>query len=290
MYLHLWTPKVACNNLSVTDVRALTPALRAAHDKALAAGAAVPTSVSNSLLRLEREAAAFDVAAPEPDAADAPDVNLTRAALVSAWRTASAQLDVWVKIDKATKATEAEALRGRVFAGAKPLAFLGGKVRPVWVRSGEVLDLLRAHGGARLFEARGGGAAYQQLAAAHDACGRAIGISGSLRPARARVNQRAVLQDVTAALCDYVTRARTITCPDCPGTEAITGRLLAPLAAVAPVRKGAKPAKKTDGAAEGDAKKATPRAAKDAATPAPAPAAPAAPPPANDAAPQAVAS
>lgn len=282
MYLHLWTPKVACNNLSVTDVRALTPALRAAHDKALAAGAAVPTSVSNSLLRLEREAAAFNVAAPEPDAVAAPDVNLARAALASAWRTASAQLDVWVKIDKASNATEAETLRGRVLAGAKPLAFLSGKVRAVWVRSGEVLDLLRAHGGARLFEARGGAAAYQQLAAAHDACGRAIGISGSLRPARARVNQRAVLQDVTAALCDYVTRARTVTCPDCPGTEAVTGRLLAPLAAVAPVRKGAKPAKKTD-AAEGDAKKATPRAAKDAA-------APAAAPPANDAAPQAVAS
>ena len=129
MYLHLWTPKVACNNLSVTDVRALTPALRAAHDKALAAGAAVPTSVSNSLLRLEREAAAFDVAAPEPDAVAAPDVNLARAALASAWRTASAQLDVWVKIDKASNATEAETLRGRVLAGAKPLAFLSGKVR-----------------------------------------------------------------------------------------------------------------------------------------------------------------
>jgi len=282
MYLHLWTPKVACNNLSVTDVRALTPALRAAHDKALAAGAAVPTSVSNSLLRLEREAAAFEVAAPTPDAADAPDVNQARSALASAWRTASAQLDVWVKIDKVSKATETEALRGKVFVGAKALAFLSGKVRAVWVRSGEVLDVLRAHGGERLFEARGGAAAYQQLAAAHEACGRAIGISGSLRPARARVNQRAVLQDVSAALCDYVTRARTITCPDCPGTEAVTARLLAPLAAVAPVRKGTKAAKKTDGAAESDAKKATPQAAKD-------PAAPVAP-PANDAAPQAVAS
>jgi hypothetical protein len=262
MHLQLWAPKIACNNLSVADVRTLTPSLRAAHDKALAAGMTVPTSVSNSLLRLEGAAGALDGATVEESTA-APEVSVARVALASAWRGVFGQLELWEKIDRPSGATAAATLRGKVFPRSKPLAFLTGKTRAVWLRSGELLDLFRAHGGVRLFESRASAAAYQQLLDAHEACRRAIGLSGSLRPARIRVNQRDVLQEVVPALTDYVTRVHTITCPSCPGTEDITAKLLAPLAAVAPVRlggTGGKNAKKTDAPADGKA--TTPRAAK----------------------------
>jgi hypothetical protein len=249
MHLQLWAPKIACNNLSVADVRTLTPSLRAAHDKALAAGMTVPTSVSNSLLRLEGAAGALDGATVEESTA-APEVSVARVALASAWRGVFGQLELWEKIDRPSGATAAATLRGKVFPRSKPLAFLTGKTRAVWLRSG-------------LFESRASAAAYQQLLDAHEACRRAIGLSGSLRPARIRVNQRDVLQEVVPALTDYVTRVHTITCPSCPGTEDITAKLLAPLAAVAPVRlggTGGKNAKKTDAPADGKA--TTPRAAK----------------------------
>lgn len=153
-------------------------------------------------------------------------------------------------------------------------------MRAVWLRSGEVLDTMRRGGRRVLFEARGGGALFAQLVAAHEAGGRLFGIKGSLRPKAARVNQRDALRGASVALCDYA-RVQAMACPDCPGSDAVAARLLAPLDAVAPARKGGRSGKTSAKAAE-DAKMLTPRAAKEVSPDAPiVPSAQ----PANDAAP-----
>jgi len=288
MSLSLWKPVIPCNNLSVADVRTVTPALRDAHDKARAGGVTVPTTVTNSLRRLEAAAAVFDgdaSAIPGTAAAPAPDPNAARSTLAGMWRAVYTQLGVWAKVDEATGATGAAALRDAVFSPAKALNFMSGKVRAVWLRSGEVLDTMREKGAEALFEARGGGALFAQLVAAHEAGGRSFGIKGSLRPKAARVNQRDALRGASVALCDYAARVQAMACPDCPGSDAVAARLLAPLDAVAPVRKGGRSGKTSAKAAE-DAKTPTPRAAKEVSPDAPkAPSAQ----PANDAAPQAIA-
>ena len=287
MSLSLWKPTIPCNNLSVADVRTLTPALRDAHDKARAGGVTVPTTVSNSLRRLEAAAAVFDGDAPDaPPApnAPAPDPNAARSTLAGMWRAVHTQLGVWAKVDEATGATGAAALRDAVFGTSKPLGFMSGKVRAVWLRSGEVLDALREKGGEALFEARGGGALFAQLVTAQEASGRSFGIKGSLRPKAARVNQRDALRGASLAVCDYAARVQAMACPDCPGTDAVAARLLAPLDAVAPVRKGGRGRKASPKGAD-DARKALPLMATKT------PEAPKAPDaaPANDAAPHDIA-
>ena len=190
--------------------------------------------VRTSLQQLSAELTKRGQLAEDKTAAREADIQLDRI-----WSAIDRFLSAWAALDGTEHAAEAAALRQRLFPDG--LSFLTKNFNAEWAASGQRLEIIAAEKHEGTFDRLGGAPFLASLRRAHEAYGKALGVTKAkdAPPAAPQVREArdAVLDDIRVYVAQIVA---SVTRKD-PSSEALADTLLRPISTW-PTRRGGAPA------------------------------------------------
>jgi hypothetical protein len=211
--------------------------------QAVALATQLETHAKGHKLSAEAEDALSDVSAARRElekvniakvAAQKPTTNPEAVAadrvLDRAWGAAAELVSAWVRIDDKKLSPLAKELEETLFAAG--MGFLAARYEEEWAESASRLKIIEQEKLDGHFEKLGGAVFLATLKRAHSAYGKALGVTEVKEaPAAATPNVKQALDDVAAALREYVAKVSAMASKKKKGSTETVDALLSPLTA-----------------------------------------------------------